>query len=149
MSEPGKWTITMIKGTLGAMSARKAPGMDEWCVQEMRIWPDCLLNALADIYNKVEAEGKWPCIGEPFGVLLEKGGTAKEADKRPIWILPMAYRVWASARAKELAKWRMQWPGKQALEGADLAAWRTALILEAARNDNQEYGLVAFDWQKA
>eukprot|EP00974_Lingulodinium_polyedra_P030716 2956559-Lingulodinium_polyedra.AAC.1 len=67
---------------------------------------------LADFFNAMEAAGAWPGVG-PEGLLLPKpgGDDADPTQRRPIWLLPMAYRVWAAGRAGDMAGWIAAWGG--------------------------------------
>ena len=51
------WTRAEVERTLSAMARNKAPGLDEWRVFEMRVWPDWLHTCLAQLVNQVEIEG--------------------------------------------------------------------------------------------
>ena len=70
-------------------------------------------------------------------------------DRRPIWHMPMIYRVWASRRSRDWAKWRLTWEGETDFRGADTLAWDVALAMEAAETNGDEFGLLALDWRKA
>ena len=70
-------------------------------------------------------------------------------DRRPIWLVPMVYRMWASHRAGAWAAWRLQWPGETPFEGADSLAWETSLHQEAALARGDSFAMVALDWKKA
>ena len=104
---------------LRRMPRRKRPGLDAWTVAELRLLPDKILEWVAELFEAVEARGSWPQhLREPEGLLLPKpgggGGGAKAVggagigalDRRPIWLLPILYRVWAAGRAQLLARWR-------------------------------------------
>ena len=60
----------------------------------MRDWPSWLHTCTAQLLNKVESEGVWQSeLPGPIGILLPKGGTEDPLDRRPIWLMPMLYRV--------------------------------------------------------
>ena len=145
---PGPGTV--VENTLKRMARNKATGLDEWRVYEMRAWPPHLHNAAAALLEDVERTGVWPAeLGGPLGILLEKGGTTDPMDRRPIWLMPMLYRVWASRRSRDWAQWRLGWEGETEFRGADTRAWDVALAMEAAAANGDEFGLLALDWRKA
>eukprot|EP00974_Lingulodinium_polyedra_P027090 2613719-Lingulodinium_polyedra.AAC.1 len=69
-------------------------------------------------------------------------------QRRPIWLLPMAYRVWAAGRARDMAGWIAAWGGG-ALRGAEDLAWQLAVELEAAEAAGRFIAGAALDWRKA
>ena len=69
-------------------------------------------------------------------------------DRRPIWLKPMIYIVWATRRARDWAYWRLDWERETEFEGADAVAWDVALAAKAANSQGLTFGIVAFDWQK-
>ena len=116
----------------------------------MRDWPAWLHTSTAQLLNKVEQEGVWPTdLPGPMGILLPKGGTDDPLDRRPIWLMPMIYRVWATRRASSWARWRLSWPGEKHFAGADALAWEVALEIEAAAAEDTTFGILALDWKKA
>ena len=70
-------------------------------------------------------------------------------DRRPIWLMPMLYRGWASIRLRGWAKWRLGWEGEAEFREADTLAWDVALAMEAAETNGDEFGLLSLDWHKA
>ena len=85
----------------------------------------------------------------PLGILLPKGGTADPLDRRPIWLMPMLYRVWAARRSRDWKRWRHSWYGDTQDVGAEEAAWHTARYIEDESAAGKEVGSIAFDWKKA
>ena len=69
--------------------------------------------------------------------------------RRPIWLLPILYRVWAAGRAKTFAAWRCRWDAADGASGAEELAWHLAMELEAADVTEQAVAGCALDWQKA
>ena len=68
--------------------------------------PDAALQLIADLLHIVENTGRWPvALEEAIVAMLTKGGTAEPDDRRPIVLLPLLYRLWASLRAQELQAW--------------------------------------------
>ena len=142
-----------MKAALQRMQRRKVPGLDSWRVGELRLLPDTLLEGLVQLFNRIEETGRLPQeMSEPEGLLLAKPG-APEGDpamhRRPIWLLSVAYRVWAAGRARDLAGWICQWPGMKPFAAAESLVWELALELQEAHCTGTELGGIAADWSKA
>jgi ribonuclease HI len=148
-----KWTVDGIRDILKRMAKRKAAGLEGWTVAELRLLPDELLGMVALLFEAVEARGRWPTqLCAPEGLLLPKGGASEVGDpmdRRPIWLLPMLYRVWAAGRAQLFAEWRSSWPDGDGGFGAEELAWELALDLEAAEAAGEDICGAALDWRKA
>ncbi len=144
------WTIPLVRAVLKKMAKRKAPGLDGWTVSELRLLPDELLAWIVDLFEEVERQGVWPSeLCQPEGLLLPKPGDGGPMDRRPIWLLPMLYRVWAAGRAQLFARWRSSWQGADGGIGAEELAWDLALDLEAAEANSEDIVGAALDWRKA
>ena len=97
-------------------------------MHELRELTPTLRECIADLLNTVETQGRWPTsLPGSLGILLPQGGTGDPMDRRPTWLMPMVYRMWAGHRASLWATWRLQWPGETLFEGADSLAWETSL----------------------
>ena len=146
------WSAGLVRATLAAMSKGKAPGLDGWGVAELRSLPDTLLVLVAELFEAVEGSGRWPeQLRCPEGLLLPKAGAKDPGDpteRRPIWLLPMLYRVWAAGRARTFARWCASWDGSPD-QGAEQLAWELALDLELAEASGEEIAGAALDWRKA
>ncbi len=69
MADPPPWTAELVQNTIRAMSLGKAPGLDGWFLEEVRVLPQPLVGWLAQIYNSVESTGCWPAsMVSPEGV---------------------------------------------------------------------------------
>eukprot|EP00974_Lingulodinium_polyedra_P125963 11196458-Lingulodinium_polyedra.AAC.1 len=53
-------------------------------------------------------------------------------DRRPIWLLPMLYRVWSAGRARDMAGWVAAWGGGSPDRSAAELAGERAVELESA-----------------
>ena len=119
-------------------------------MHELRELTPTLRECIADLLNSVETQGRWPTsLPGPLGILLPKSGTEDPMDRRPIWLMPMTYRMWAGHRAGIWSAWRLQWHGETPFEGADSLAWETSLHQEAALGRGDAFAMVALDWKKA
>ena len=59
-------------------------------VEETGIWPEGLLDAYISLIPKID-------------------GNAIHLGQRPLCVLPIAYRIWASARMEQLEEWFQSW----------------------------------------
>jgi hypothetical protein len=144
------WTAELVLSILMRMALHKAPGLDGWTVDELRLLPPALLEWIAELFESVERTGRWPEeLCQPEGLLLPKPGDGGPMDRRPIWLLPMLYRVWAAGRAKLFAQWRASWGNGDGGAGSEELAWDLALELEAAEATGESICGGALDWRKA
>ena len=144
------WSNAFVRAVLKRMAKRKAVGLDGWGVAELRLLPDELIDWVVELFESVERLGRWPsALCCPEGLLLPKAGDGSPMDRRPIWLLPMLYRVWAAGRAQLFARWRLSWLEGDGGHGAEELAWELALELEAAEASAETIGGSALDWRKA
>ena len=145
------WSAEFVGWLLRQMPKRKKPGLDGWTVGELRLLPMELHGWIAALFEEVEALGRWPReLAEPEGLLLPKpGGEGGPLDRRPIWLLPILYRLWAAGRARLFARWCLSWAGEEVRRGAEELAWELALELEAAEALGEALAGAALDWRKA
>ena len=95
-----------LRQVLLTYNANKDADPDGWRIAELKLWREPLLKRVADLLAVVESTGRWPEVlrrGET--VLLPKGGTVDPLDRRPITLLAILDRLWASLRATELRAW--------------------------------------------
>eukprot|EP00972_Heterocapsa_arctica_P062117 9156229-Heterocapsa_arctica.AAC.1 len=58
------------------------------------------------MYKVVEKAHRWPEVIEHSMVaMLTKGGSEDPADRRPIVLLSVVYRLWACIRAATMRAW--------------------------------------------
>eukprot|EP00973_Karenia_brevis_P061312 8527146-Karenia_brevis.AAC.1 len=114
------------------------PGMDGWRVQELQCLHSSLLHTLAEIFNVVEATGRWPkaFLAAPV-TLIDKGSGARPVDLRPITVMSAVYRLWASRRLQDLRAWQENWVdegmhGFRSGHSVRDIFWKVALEVEAA-----------------
>ena len=144
------WTVSFLRALLKRMPKRKAVGLDGWAVAELRLLPEEILGWVVELFEAVERLGRWPdALSRPEGLLLPKPGDGGPMDRRPIWLLPMLYRVWAAGRAQLFARWRLSWGDGDGSVGAEELAWDLALELEAAEAQADTICGSALDWRKA
>ena len=93
--------------------------MDGWTGDEVADLPLCVFEYLAKLYQQFEASGlvptQWTWCKQ---VHLPKNEAASDCkDFRPVAIMSIFYRIWSSARFKEVAtqQWVDRWLPAQAV----------------------------------
>ena len=98
---------------LGDVVHRKgvsAGGLDGWW-REFKVLPVSWFDELARILTKVEDLGVWPdgLLDAYITMIPKTDGDATPLGQRPLCVLPIVYRVWASARMGQLEDWFKSW----------------------------------------
>ena len=78
-----------------------AGSLDDWGWRELKVLPVSWFDDLARILTKVEDLGVWP-----DGLL---DAYIAMIPQRPLSVLPIVYRIWASARMGQLDGWFKSW----------------------------------------
>ena len=100
-------SLEIFKSQIASMKAASSPGKDSWRVRELRALPDTAIEQLLFILNQMEHRQQIPeILAASWTALLEptkKGGSP--LDMRPISILSTVWRVFASAKCRQLQPW--------------------------------------------
>ena len=79
--------------------------------------PVSWFDGLARIFAKVEELGVWPegLLDAYIAMIPKVGGDSTPLGQRPLCVLPVVYRIWASARMVQLDGWigflvALAWP---------------------------------------
>ena len=95
---------------LGRNLSVTATGLDGWRAHEFKSLPDCLLTARLDIFHLSEQQGYFPSsFYHSYTTFIPKGPSRSPLSLRPITILPVPYRVYASLRCQILLQWQTHW----------------------------------------
>ena len=88
-----------------------AGDLDGWGWREFKVLPISWFDQLACILTKVEDLGIWPdgLLDAYIAMIPKAGGDATPLGQRPLSVLPVVYRIWASARMGELDDWFRSW----------------------------------------
>ena len=87
-----------------------ATGLDGWRPHELKSLPDCLLLALLDVFHLCEKTGRFPAsFYYSYTTLIPKGVARTPLSLRPITVLPVPYRLYASLRCQSLLCWQNTW----------------------------------------
>ena len=104
-------TAERLRSTLSRMSPFAASGLDCWEVASLKALPDFCLEKLCTILSLVEDTGRWPSaltFGY-FSLIPKPDSDDSPASLRPLSILSVVYRTWASCRLSELMRWQSTW----------------------------------------
>ena len=79
--------------------------------RELKVLPVSWYDELARILTKVEDYGVWPdgLLDAHNAMIPKTDGDATPLGQRPLSVLPIAYRIWASARMLQLEDWFRSW----------------------------------------
>ena len=88
-----------------------AGSLDGWGWRELKVLPVSWYDELARILSKVEDLGVWPDgLLDAYIVMIPKtDGDAAPLGQRPLSVLPVVCRIWASARMGQLDDWFRSW----------------------------------------
>ena len=85
--------------------------LDGWGWRELKVLPLSWYDELARILTKVEDTGVWPdgLLDAYIAMIPKTDGDATPLGQRPLIVLPIVYRIWASARVGQLGCWFQSW----------------------------------------
>ena len=88
-----------------------AGGLDGWDWREFKVLPVSWFDGLARILSKVEDLGVWPdgLLYAYITMIPKTDGDSTPLGQRPLSVLPIVYRIWASARMGQLYDWFKSW----------------------------------------
>ena len=88
-----------------------AGSLDGWGWREFKVLPVAWYEGLAGILTKVEDLGVWldGLLDAYIAMIPKVDGDAAPLGQRPLSVLPVVYRVWASARMLQLEPWFRSW----------------------------------------
>ena len=88
-----------------------AGSLDGWGWRELKVLPVAWFDGLAKILTRVEETGVWPdgLLDAYITMIPKVDGDATPLGQRPLTVLPVVYRVWASARMIQLEPWFRSW----------------------------------------
>ncbi|KAJ9434934.1 Retrovirus-related Pol polyprotein from type-1 retrotransposable element R2, partial [Diplonema papillatum] len=130
------------------------PGVDGWSTAELKKLPLPLLNALAEVFNAIEATGTWPnALLEAAVTLIPKDETLDPLALRPITVTSAVYRLWASTRLRDVVQWQEGWiadsqHGFRPKHGTVDVVFEIASQIEEALLTGKELYGVALDFAK-
>ena len=92
-------------------NAATACGLDGWGWRELKALPVPWFDELARILTQVEEDGVWleGLLDAYIAMIPKVDGNATPLGQRPLCVLPVVYRIWASARMVQLEGWFRSW----------------------------------------
>ena len=106
--------------------------LDGWGWRELKVLPVSWFDGLARILTKVEDVGVRPdgLLDAYIAMIPKTDGDATPLGQRPLCVLPIVYRVWASARMGQLDDWFKSWvPDSVFSAGGVVGQWRPGILL--------------------
>ena len=88
-----------------------AGSLDGWGWRELKSLPVSLFDGLARILTEVEELGVWPdgLLDAYIAMIPKTDGDATPLGQRPLSVLLVVYRTWASTRMCQLEDWFQSW----------------------------------------
>ena len=88
-----------------------AGSLDGWGWRELKVLPVAWFDELAHILAKIEDFGIWPdgLLDAYIAIIPKTDGDATPLGQRPLSVLPIVYRTWASARMGQLDGSFLSW----------------------------------------
>ena len=85
--------------------------LDGWGWRELKVLPVAWFDGLARILAKVEEFGIWPdgLLDAYITMIPKVDGDATPLGQRPLSVLPVVHRIWASAGMVQLEPWFRSW----------------------------------------
>ena len=111
-----------------------AGSLDGWGWREFKVLPLSWYDELARILTKVEDLGVWPdgLLDAYITMIPKTDGDATPLGQRPLSVLPIVYRIWASARMCQLDGWFKSWVPDSVISAGggrgSVEAWYTSSL---------------------
>ena len=88
-----------------------AAGLDGWAWNEIKALSLSWFVGLALVLRQIEAAGQWPqgLLDAYIEMIPEAEGGSTPLGQRPLCVLPVVYRLWASVRLAHLKEWFYSW----------------------------------------
>ena len=88
-----------------------AGGLDGWAWNEVKALPLPWLSGLSILLELVETTGIWPqrLLDASFAMIPKADGDSTPLGQRPLSVLPVVKRLWASLRLGHLRDWVEAW----------------------------------------
>ena len=147
-------TVDMFRETLNRMKSNSACGPDGWRAGELKNLPDEILARVVELLEIVEETGIWPnALAHGLVTLVTKGEGSRPEDLRPISVMSVVYRAWASTRLRDVISWQENWihecqHGFRTGHGPEDVWWKLAVQVERALLEGSDLAGVSLDYSK-
>ena len=111
-----------------------AGSLDGWGWRELMVLPVSWFDQLARILTLVEDNGVWPdgLLDAYITMIPKTDGDATPLGQRPLSVLPVVYRIWASARMGQVEDWFRSWVPESVFSAGggrgSVEAWYTSSL---------------------
>ena len=108
--------------------------LDGWGWRELKVLPVSWFDELARILTKVKDLGVWPdgLLDAEIAMIPKTDGNATPLGQRPLSVLPVENRIWASARMGQLHGWFKSWVPDSVFSAGggrgSVEAWKTSAL---------------------
>ena len=88
-----------------------AAGLDGWAWNEIKALSLSWFVGLALVLRQIEAVGEWPqgLLDAYIAMIPKAEGDSTPLGQRPLCVLPVVHRLWASVRLAHLKEWFYSW----------------------------------------
>ena len=88
-----------------------AAGLDGWAWNEIKALSLSWFVGLALVLRQIETTGQWPqgLLDAYIAMIPKAEGDSTPLGQRPLCVLPVVYRLWASVRLAHLKEWFYSW----------------------------------------
>ena len=88
-----------------------AGGLDGWAWNEIKALSLPWFVGLALVLRQIEAAGRWPqgLLDAYIAMISKAEGDSTPLGQRPLCVLPVVYRLWASVRLAHRKEWFFSW----------------------------------------
>ena len=88
-----------------------AAGLDGWAWNEVKALSLSWFVGLALVLRQIETVGQWPqgLLDAYIAMIPKAEGDSTPIGQRPLCVLPVVYRLWASVRLAHLKEWFYSW----------------------------------------
>ena len=134
---PGVHLLRLTGQMLASVVQREgatAGSLDGWGWRELKVLPVSWYDGLARILTKVEDVGVCPdgLLDAYIAMITKTDGDATLLGQRPLCVLPIVYRIWASARMGQLEGWFKSWVPESVFSAGggrgSVEAWYTSAL---------------------
>ena len=88
-----------------------AAGLDGWVLNEIKALSLSWFIGLALVLRQIETVGQWPqgLLDAYIAMIPKAEGDSTPIGQRPLCVLPVVHRLWASVRLAHLKEWFSSW----------------------------------------
>ena len=88
-----------------------AGGLGGWAWNEIEALSSSWFVGLAIVLRQIEAARRWPqgLLDAYIAMIPKAEGDSTPLGQRPLCVLPVVYRLWASVRLAHLKEWFFSW----------------------------------------